>query len=756
MMNKRRIVSLILALCIFVSSMQSLFAAEADNTDVNTMAMALNKLSMITGDGKGNYNLPGALKRSEAATFIIRLMGKYDYVLQNSKTYINTGFSDVKETDWFASYVGYCKENSIISGIGQNKFDPKGNITEKAFLGMTLKVLGYTSDDFSWSTVYQKAYEIGLVTGDSYKDRTEDNREYIREEVVRVMYRALGLKLKNSDTTLIKKLILDGSIDPQLATEAGFTSDEVPTAISQINVLGEQWITFKLNEQIRPIGESNIQIYENDSKAALSFKIVQQTDTEVKIKTDTQKTGIQYTLKLKSITDMQDNVVKEVSTIFKGFDNKPIESDYFKISKVAQKSGNELEVYFTHPININVEQPEFYSIYQGDKLVLDGNKSNMTVKVIEGQKNMIVINTRDFNYQGDMEYTLKIKGSLVSSYGTNLGMEAGDQKSFIAKTMQLEKFKVVGLNAYNNKVVKLEFNKPLNKAIAENLLTYKITQMSTGIQFQIVKAAIADSSFGKECAVVLTTANPMESKYAYNMEISYLLDITRQEVIEKQQFTFNPATQSSSDLKIVSVVPVDQSCLKVTFDKEIDQKSAEDVSNFTILCLNNTSYFVKPIKAMCYADDPKSVKLFIESTKPMVSTYLYKVNVATTFLDFTGTKIPIPLEYTFVASSTSKSRIEISKAVFIAKDTLKISFNKEIALDVPNILTSSYYIQDTADDTVKKMPLALNYIDNNTIVLKFDKIDFTKQYFFKYSKIKDITGEEFSGDQIYTAIVQGQ
>lgn len=747
---------MIMAIFMVALSMANAFATQAPISDANTMAQALNKLGMISGDGKGNYNLSAALKRSEAATFVIRLLGKYNYVLEYKDNYINTGFDDVKPTDWYAAYVGYCKSNSIISGLGQNKFGPKENVTEKAFLGMTMRALGYTSDDFSWSNVYQKAYEIGLVTDESYIGRVNDNREYKREEVVKVMYKALTLKVKGTDTTLIKKLILDGAIDPQLATNAGFISDETPTAITNTNVLGEQWIILKVNEQIRPIGDSNIQISESDNKAPLGFKIVQQTDTEFKIKTETQKSGVQYTLKLLNITDLQENVVREVSTTFKGYDNRPIESDLFKISKVEQRSGNELEVYFTHPVNINAEQPDYYQILQGETIMVDGNKNNVTVKAIEGRKNVVLVTTKNFTYQGDNEYTIKIKGSLISAYGTNLGLEAGDQKTFIAKSLSSEKFKLIGITSYNSKVLQLDFNKPLNKAISENLYIYKISQLTTGTQFQVVNAITADNQYGKDCAVILTTANSMDSKFGYSLTVDYLIDTTRQEVIEKQQYSFNPSTQANSDLKIVSVLPIDQNCIKVMFDKNIDKKSAEDITNFTVIGLNNSSYVVKPKKAVYSAEDPKSVKLYIEADKIMTSGSMYKVNVATTFMDFTGTKISLPLEYNFIANSVVKARPEITKAAFISKDTVKISFSKDIALDIPNIMTNNYYIEVLNEDSSKRMPLAINYFDNNVVVLKFDKVDLTKQYVFKYYKIKDITGDEYSGEQLNTAIVQGQ
>lgn len=239
--------------------------------------------------------------------------------------------------------------------------------------------------------------------------------------------------------------------------------------------------------------------------------------------------------------------------------------------------------------------------------------------------------------------------------------------------------------------------------------------------------------------------------------INNVSDAAKQNKIEEQKFSFNVTVpQTGTDIKITSVLPIDLNCVKITFDRSIDQKSAETISNYTILCLNNTSYNVNPVKAVYSSSDPKSVKLYISYLKPMIASYMYRLSIANTFQDFTGTKMTYPFEYNFIANNVVKARPEITKAAFIAKDTIKINFNRDIALDVPNIMTNNYYIQVVGDDSTKKMPLAINYIDNNTVVLKFDKIDFNYQYYLRYYKLIDITGEEYSGDQLNTAIVQGE
>lgn len=756
-MNKRRILAMILTICIITASVSMTFAAETGAvTDVIAKAQALNKLGMLAGDGKGNYSLESNLKRSEAATFIVKLMGKSKEVADKSSQYINTGFDDIKTTDWFSAYVGFCKENDVISGIGNNKFGPNSNVTEKAFLTMTMKALGYTSDDFNWNSVYQKAYDIGLVTGNDYNGKTQDNVNYTRAEVVNIMYTALTLKAKDSDNTLLKQLVNEGKLEPKVVADSGLSDDKLPVEISKVSVQSSQWIKIELNEHIKQLKDTDISVYENLKWTALSAKIISQTDKEIRIKTDAQKAGIEYVIKISNLLDEDNNYVKEIKSKFIGFENKAVKSDLFKISKIEQVSASDIAIYFTHPININAEQPDCYSILKSDETLIEGNKNNISVKVMDGKSDAVILRVKNFTFSQDVEYTVKIKGSLISSYGTYLGQESGDQMNFIAKSIASESFKLVGLVPLNTKSIQLDFNKPINKVTAEQVFSYYITELTIGTPVQIIKATTTSNTYGTDCAVVLTIAGNFDIKKAYGLMINSVSDATKQNKIEEQSYSFNPTDKAISDMKIASIAPIDLNSVSISFDRKLNPKTAEDITNYSVLCLNNTSYNISPVKAVYSSESPNTVKLYFSYNKPMTAGYMYKVRILNTLQDYTGTALTAPLEYTYIANNALKTKPEIIKAAFIAKDTIKITLNKDIALDVPNILTSNYYIQMIGDDNANKMPLAITYIDTNTIVLRFDKIDFSKQFYLKYNEIKDITGETYSGDQVNTAIVIGE
>ena len=138
--------------------------AFAEETTQQGQAVALKDISIFKGDSNG-FNLSGRLKRSEAATLIVRMLGDEATVVANKSAQTVTVFADVKEDDWFAPYVGYCYRNGIILGFPDGTFKPNDYISEKAFTQLILGVMNYKSGtDFTWETINRFAFDKKLVS----------------------------------------------------------------------------------------------------------------------------------------------------------------------------------------------------------------------------------------------------------------------------------------------------------------------------------------------------------------------------------------------------------------------------------------------------------------------------------------------------------------------------------------------------------------------------------------------------------------
>lgn len=217
-MVEKRILSAVLAIVVFMTMFT--MPVVAGEADINKKADILNTLKILKGDGT-DYNLGGQLRRSEAAAFIVRMMGKEEHVSQNKAQYVQTPFSDVPEDKWYAHYVGFCWKNGIIGGFSDGTYRPDDFVSEKAFLKLVLGAMGYKQNvDFTWDQVYQKAYELGIVTDKSYVSKTVDDLQYKRQGVVDVLYNALSKIEKAGKRTLLERMRDEGAINDELLNTA--------------------------------------------------------------------------------------------------------------------------------------------------------------------------------------------------------------------------------------------------------------------------------------------------------------------------------------------------------------------------------------------------------------------------------------------------------------------------------------------------------------------------------------------------------
>lgn len=156
MRNLKKFLALVLALVMAFSMMLTVNAAnEADNGsnkygDKSTIAPefleavdVLNGMGIMTGD-YGNFKGDQPIMRSEMAAVIYRLMTGDTSNFKNM-LYANIAaerFEDVKATDWFASYVGWCYDAGIMVG-NNGYFRPWANVNGYETVIMVLRAMGY-------------------------------------------------------------------------------------------------------------------------------------------------------------------------------------------------------------------------------------------------------------------------------------------------------------------------------------------------------------------------------------------------------------------------------------------------------------------------------------------------------------------------------------------------------------------------------------------------------------------------------------
>ena len=138
----KKLLALVLALVMSMSLVTISNAAfkDADSIDYKEAVDVMNAVGVFIGDEKGNFNAKENLTREQAAKIIayLELGSKAADAMVGGNT-----FTDVASSRWSAGFIAYCAQAGIVSGVGDGKFAPAGQLTALQFGKMLLVELGY-------------------------------------------------------------------------------------------------------------------------------------------------------------------------------------------------------------------------------------------------------------------------------------------------------------------------------------------------------------------------------------------------------------------------------------------------------------------------------------------------------------------------------------------------------------------------------------------------------------------------------------
>lgn len=754
MRKKSLIVSVVLlcAFCFMISGLHIFPQAKAESSSTITTldkAQILNKLTLLKGDN-GDYNLSDKLLRSEAATFIVRIMGKEEHVLGNQEDYWVTRFPDVISTKWHAPYIGYCSRNGIIGGDEAGNFKPDESISEKAFLKLMIGSLGYEYGiDFSWDDVYRKAYETGLVKDSIYLTKTLDNLKYTRGQVVDVLYNSLSLESVITKTTLLEGLVREKVISRELANSVKIgqnlpeVGEETKTSvIEQIFVVDQNRLFIRLKDDIQKITEDQIKIYSTkDFTNKLKITIDSQSEKTIVLQTSEQVALESYTIEIRNSVYTDSKKTTTLTGVFSGFSKKEFKSDFFRISKVQAISKNIVQVFFTHPVNINSEDSSYYQIMLEDEIIAQGDAQSITAKVIGSEGETIALYLNGKELSEDVNYTLKISGNLTSSFGCRLNEGLGDSARFKGTAIENQGLKMTKLSVLDNNTIQLDFNKEINPVLAKQIYNFYITG-ENNIPIPIKKSNVVKHGENSNKSVVIGTQIPFAMGKNYTIMINNINDTTRQHSITEKEYPFVANYSVKSNFAITYAYAIDNTTAIIQFNKMLDAESAVNPLNYQISVSPDMSYIGSPSKVFYdEVNKPYEVKLFYPTGKTMETGKIYKIKIFGAIQDYLGNNLLTASEYAFAGTNVAPIKPAISDAVIISKDTIKIRFNKELEYETPNILPGNYVLQYVSvTNTLRKVPISVIYINPTTLVLKFDSLDFDTNYNISALELKDYSG----------------
>ncbi len=652
----------------------------AEDAALSQKAETLNKISLLQGNGS-DYNLGGQILRSEASTFIVRLLGKEDYVLENKSKFKAT-YKDVKGNEWFVPYIAYCTEQGIIKGFPDGKFAPGQNISEKAFLKMVLCAMGYVYDvDFNWSNVYSKAYDVGLVTEENYLTKTADNNKYTRGSVVSALYNSLNKKMNNKNISVINYLIENGAVVADTAYGAGAVIDESQTSIRQVTVTNETKIALSLNEEILSIAKSQIKVYEKDNnKNLLDASVESQSGSQIVLKTAAQTASKVYIVELNNIKDKLGNYISSVTAQFTGY-KKP-DANLTVVKEISVLNGSRITVKFNEAVKtISASNIKVYET---------ADKSNTLAVSIEAQSSdTVTLNTS--TQTAEKSYTVEFiniedteLNNVPSITGTFTGYKASEVKS--------DFFKISKVEPISKSLVKIYFTQPLN-INAEIQMFYEVLKdgqsyVKGSSSTMTLKTYLNDSNavglwlkdknFDDGATYTLKISGDLTSNYSLKLNDG-----------NGDSATFTGIGSPNQDFSVVNVQAIDNKTVQVEFNSELDPFAAENFSLYTIKDTSGTPKSV--LKAVLAGEGDKKgkiVKLGISVPLSTTSHYILTLNnIKDRFNQFSLDNA----KYDFSSNVSAKPDLKIINVYTESKGTLIVYFDRALDSQTAS-LTENYII----------------------------------------------------------------
>lgn len=700
--------SLILIFALIISTMSISFADIGNMTDTE-VAEVLKEINIFQGNGV-SFDLDSKLKRSEAATLVVKILGMNNNVLNNKAKYLPGNFKDVAKDDWFAPYVGYCSENGIIKGFPDGTFKPNDYITEKAFTQLILGVLGYTSGtDFNWDDIYTRSLDYGLHTDFSYAFKSEDNSDFYRKDAIRIIYNSLDKKVKNQEFTTIERLIRTGITTENTAEKLQLLkTDKLATSISEIEVASTTSLKVTMNERIN-IEKDDVEILLKDRVIKLSSvniinNVIDITSSEELLKPN------RYTLVLNNISD---NDGYKSDTLSKDFDGavKPlIESPEFKISGIDVISDKVIKVYFTHPITDDAKEVLLYDIYRNGELFIRGSYKSLFVEKLDYNEYGVYLKSLNDTFSPDAQYEIKIRGDLKSQYSSYLRNGEGDSAKFSGTMKQLDGFLLSDSHFYEKNMITVQFSGSADLDTALDTHNYKLKNLRTNTSINPIKV-YKDLENTNNGSVFILKFNSINSTDEYQLTVTDIKDTFETQTLKDQVSDIGNPIEDVTSVELTYSEAVDRSTIVLHFNRPL----AEMSTNANITIDKNIS-----IRNKILSDDQRSIKIILNKTKYLSSDEEYLVKINSGLVDYLGRTQKYLISESVTGNSDITNDVRIDYCNFISDNLIMVKYDTDVrSLDLTNLDTYEFMFKSGNIERTL-FPTSILKIDSKTLILGYD------------------------------------
>lgn len=699
----KKILALVLAFAMVFSSIPVVFA-----DSVSEEAKALAMIGALKGDNGGvtaEY-LAKAPTRLQAAIMLLRLKG----LEAEAMAYVSEdNFEDVKDYPWVEgrNIMAYLKANPAVGFRGTDKgFEPNREITALEFYKVLLVSLGYvetTADvvgDFTWDTLKDKLAEVGLGALLEVTSFTNDH-------MAKATVEALGLKVKDSDVTLLGKLIEAGVVKEEDAVAAGLL-EEAPVleaAVKSAKALGNTVVEVTFDGEINEAA-ADASLYDIEG-LEVEDAVVAGKDV-VRLTTSAMTTGKVYTL-----------TVGEEKVKFTGV------AKVTGAPKLEKAEGtDEQRVKLTFDKNLDYASASDVANYAIAgatviKAAVDGKTVTLTTEGMVANKN----------------YTVKVT-NIASVDG---GVLKSASKVFLAKTDKTAP-KLDRVEAKTNTRVVAIFNEDVTEESATDIANYTIKAGDE--ELEIVAIEMVKNS---KNSVEITTA-PQKSGKKYELVVNNIVDrkVLANTMTKESKKTFYGKAEDKS-APTFAFNYLSRTLVEVTFSdaSRLDFATVLDPDNYTF----NNDIEVESV-VLEDADD-KDCKTVLLTVSELTLNRLYKLSIANVADEYGNAmeegKAVNSKSKTFVASDLTAAKVKSVKAS-----------GKEIVVEFTNKKLNTKSAESVANYSVNNdvlVPVSAEYNSTKNTVTLTTGVELTagKTYKLTIDGLLDLAGNTLKSTNSFIA-----
>ena len=230
---KKLIITIIMGLMLFTFA----FADE-----VKSAGELLKEYGIVNGNENGDLLEDELLNRAQMMKLLVDLYGDSEEL--DGKYIENLTFTDVDVDNWAATYIAYGQVNGLTSGVGDNKFNPDGKVTEQEAYKFLLNVLGY---EVKWEETVNYANDLGIDTN------IVNKKELKRSEIFELILKSLDIKMSGETVTLKQVLeIEENNVEKEYLQ------------IEKAEIVGPKLLMLTIDEETDKADLSNVEIAIDD------------------------------------------------------------------------------------------------------------------------------------------------------------------------------------------------------------------------------------------------------------------------------------------------------------------------------------------------------------------------------------------------------------------------------------------------------------------------------------------------------------